>query len=230
MLERNYPEDATKLLASIGVHQLDYGLWSFTDVDTASRAYIHHSTWPTALCAYASVDPVFARGRFPGRTLVDLIHKLGSLDGAETTALAQVCGAPNPTFARPERQHAFGRVVWENVRRYGLEECFERVEPRGVYQGEHHALRPRGFDWALPDRAPVPSALKAIRKTYKGLEPARQVMALSILHLYLGHPDKAILIGGCPTKILAADAVNILRNQGAAIEDWGHMVSHYPGW
>lgn len=230
MNAHDYTAGAWDLLARIGVIRLAGGTWAFTDVATASKAYIHHSSWPTALCAYAAVDPVFARGRLPGRTLIEMIHKVTCMDGAELTALALVCGAAAPTFAQPGRSQTFGRSVWENVARYELHGCFERVEPRTVRDGEHFALRPRGYAWALPDQPEIPEAKTALRKAFRALEPLRQIMAMTILHLYLTRVDKDFLVGGCKTQILAADAVDLMHRDGAALRHWGGMVSYYSGW
>nr|WP_181718383.1 hypothetical protein [Pseudomonas monteilii] len=49
------------------------------------------------------------------------------------------------------------------------------------------------------------------------------------MHLYNQGKDNVYLTGGCPTKILAAEALTILRDN-SALADWGHLVSHYAGW
>lgn len=64
-MNNNYVDQAKGLLAAIGVHQLSEVVWAFTDVHTASHAYIHHSQQPVALAAYAAVNSTFAAGRFP---------------------------------------------------------------------------------------------------------------------------------------------------------------------
>jgi len=94
----HYVANAKELLTDFGVHQVAEGVWSLTDVQTASEAYIHHSQQPAALAAYAAVNPTFAAGRFPSYTLVDLVDKIPSMDYAEYAALAIVCGAQLPSF------------------------------------------------------------------------------------------------------------------------------------
>lgn len=224
----DYPTDARKLLQDWGVDQIAFGAWAFTDVATASRAYVHHSAWPAALCAYAAVDATFARGRFPDRYLTEMMHKIPSMDGVERTAMAFACGAPAPDLTG-HAMIVFGEAVWANVTQYGLEEIFEHVHTDHA-PGAHYHLRPRGIDWLEPGRPTNPAKLKAMRAAYKGLSPLRQVMALSILHLYLTRPDKNFLLGGCPTKVHGADAYRRLDNDGQALADWAHMVTHYHGW
>ncbi|MNY76433.1 hypothetical protein D3C86_2160120 [compost metagenome] len=55
-------------------------------------------------------------------------------------------------------------------------------------------------------------------------------MVLTLLHLYLGERDKIFLIGGCPTKISAVEALKALRQDGEALKVWAHLVTHYAGW
>jgi hypothetical protein len=62
------------------------------------------------------------------------------------------------------------------------------------------------------------------------MSPLKQIMVLTIMHLYCQGKDKTFLIGGCPTKILAAEALAILRSNGSALPTWGRLVSHYAGW
>lgn len=228
MLVDNYVDDARDLIRDWGVQQVTEVLWAFTDVATASHSYVHHSSWPAALCAYAAVDPVFARGRFPGRTLIELVHKVPSMDGAERTALAIVSGGAVPTFDADKAPQVFGKAVWNIIATYELEELFERDDnTRG--NGDHHKCRPRGIEWS-GSWDPIPSALKAMRKAYRSMDLVRQVMALTILHLYLTRPDKQYLIGGCPTQILAADALDALHRHGRALPQWGHLIAHYRDW
>jgi len=89
----SYLADAAEILTALGVHQVSPGVWAFTDIQTASGTYIHHSQQPVALAAYAAVNTTFAAGRFPGYALVNLVDKVPSMDYAEYAALAMVCGA-----------------------------------------------------------------------------------------------------------------------------------------
>lgn len=230
MMTSNYAVNAEELLLKLGVQRLSKGLWAFTDVETASNACIHHSSTPTALAAYASVDPKFALGRFPSLTLVDLVDKVPCMDLTELTALAVVCGAPAPSFvSSSERARIFGEAVWSAVGTYSLEDCFERVGCAYGDEGSHYYLRPRGLDWAGDQRA-LPDVLKTVRKGYRSMTPLQQVFVLTIMHLHCQGKDKIFLIGGCPTKILAGDALNVLRDDGNALSAWGYIISHYAGW
>ncbi len=227
MMVDNYIEDARHLLSKWGVQHVTE-VWAFTDVATARGAYIHHSSWPAALCAYSAVDPTFARSRFPDETLISLCHKVSSMDGAELTALAFACGAPAPVLDSQQSPVIFGKSVWDIISTYDLGAIFERVKDTGAL-GEHYQCRPRGMDWA-GDWGPIPVDLKAMRKAYKALDPVSQIMALTILHLYLNRPDKYFLLGGCPTKIRASEAIDILRHHDLALSTWGHLISHYYSW
>lgn len=229
-MNNNYVAQAKGLLSEIGVHQLSEGVWAFTNVRTASHAYFHHSREPGALAAYAAVNPAFAAGRFPKWALVDMVDKVPCMDGAELTALSMVCGASIPTLpSASARGNIFGQAVWDIVEAYSLEACFEHVARAYGSPGRHYNLRPRGFDWAGGEE-PVPESLKGMRKSYRAMLPLQQIMVLTIMHLYNPSKDKTYLTGGCPTKIAAAEAMEILRRNGSALSAWGHMVTHYAGW
>ena len=229
-MNNDYVDKAKDLLSSIGVHQPSAGVWAFTNIQTASQAYIHHSLQPVALAAYATVNATFAAGRFPGWALVDMVDKVPCMDGAELTARSMVCGASIPTLpSASARGNIFGQAVWDIVEAYSLEGCFEHVERAYGSEGRHYNLRPRGFNWAGGEE-PIPEELKARRKSYRAMSPLQQVMVLTIMHLYCQGKDKTYLTGGCPTKIPAAEAMNILRSDGPALSAWGHMVTHYAGW
>lgn len=231
MFSTDYPAKAIELLSEIGVHQIKHGAWAFTDISTASKTFIHHSRMPVAVAAYAAVSTTFAEGRFPGWPLTELVDKVSCMDGIEQTALASVCGAPEPIVDNSrERAEVFGKAVWTLVDEYSLEGCFERVERPYGSEGMHYFLRPRGYDWN-GDRSPKAEALKAMRKSYRSMTPVQQVMTLTILHLHSPGKDKHYLTGGCPTKISAAQALDVLKNDNsAALAAWAHLVSHYAGW
>jgi hypothetical protein len=229
-MNNSYVAKAEGLLSDIGVHQLSERVWAFTDVHTASQAYIHHSQQPVALAAYAAVNATFAAGRFPGWALVDMVDKVPCMDGVELTALSMVCGASIPTFSSAsEREDIFGQAVWGIVEAYSLEGCFEHVERAYGSQGSHYHLRPRGFNWAGGED-PIPKSLKAMRQSYRVMSPLQQIMVLTVMHLYNQGKDRTYLTGGCPTKIPAAEAMSILRNNEPALSAWGYMVTHYAGW
>ncbi len=230
LMYNDYVARAKDILSEIGVHQLSEGVWAFTDIHTASQAYFHHSLQPAALAAYAAVNSTFAAGRFPNYALVDMVDKVPSMDEAELTVLSMACGASIPTFpCASARGNIFGQAVWGIVKAYSLEGCFEHVERAYGSEGSHYNLRPRSFDWAGGGE-PDPESLKAMRKSYRTMSPLQQVMVLTIMHLYHQGKDKVYLTGGCPTKISAAKAMNILRSNGRALSAWGHLVTHYAGW
>lgn len=225
----DYQAKALTRLAEIGVQILPTGQFAFTDVETASHSYVHHSTVPAALVAYSAVNTTFAAGRFPGLTLIDILHKVPCMDAEEFTALALACGAEAPTFASSaQRLQVFGQMLISILDTYQLHGCFERVKPYGS-EGLHYSVRPIGFDWAGTWEV-VDERMKAMRKCYRSMTPLQQVMTLTVLHLYRPEKDRLFLVGGCPTKILAADAMRILQTDGQAAADWGRLVSHYAGW
>ena len=229
-MNNDYVDKAKGLLSEIGVHQPSKGVWAFTNVHTASHAYIHHSREPVALAAYAAVNATFAAGRFPDWALVDMVDKVPCMDGIEHTALAMACGASIPTLPSASvRGNIFGQAVWNIVEAYSLEACFQHVARAYGSPGRHYNLRPRGFNWAGGEEL-IPEELKAMRKSYRAMSPLQQIMVLTIMHLYCQGKDKTYLTGGCPTKIPAAQAMKILRSDGPALSVWGYMVTHYAGW
>lgn len=223
-----YVAEANALINELGVYQPSSGIWAFTDMETASSGYIHPSRTPVAVAAYAAIDPIFAAGRIPNYPLVDLVLKISSMDAIESTALAIICGAEPPIFSSTaQRGEIFGETAWQIVNDYGLESCFKQVRPYGE-EGRHYTMRPQGFDYDHSE--PIPEALKAMRKSYKSMEPVQRIMVLTLLHLYLQESDKIFLTDGCPTKISAAEALKVLRQDGQALKTWAHLVSHYAGW
>lgn len=229
-MNNNYVDRAEVIFSMIGVHQLSKGVWALTDIYTANQAYIHGSHEPIALAAYAAVNATFAAFRFPDLAWVDMVDTVPCMDGAGLTALAMVCGASIPSFpTASKRGNIFGQAVWGIVEAYSLEGCFEHVERAYGSPGRHYNLRPRGFDWA-GEEGPLPESLKAMRKSYRAMSPLQQIMVLTIMHLYNQGEDKIFLTGGCPTKIPAAEAMDILRSNGPALSAWGYMVTHYAGW
>lgn len=225
--QSQYGIDGIDLLKQLGIAPVGHGVWGFTDIDTASKCYVHHSQQPTALAAYAVVNPTFAAGRFPGYLLRDMVDKIPCLDYAEYAALASVSGATEPSFAsHSQRAHIFGKVVWAIVEKYQLQGCFIRVD-QGNTNGDHYSLRPRGIDWNGSGDV-IPEDIKALRKTYRAMSPIQQVMTITIMRLYNQNKD-TIFLTGCPTKIPAAEAITILQDH-SALKDWGHLVTHYAGW
>lgn len=223
-----YSDKAGSLLTELGVCEAYTGVWEFSDIEVASAAYIHQSRKPVALVAYSAVHPLFAAGRFPNYTLVELVDKVPCMDGTEHTALAKLCSAPTPIFtSAAERGEIFGDVAWEIVCGYELESCFIKVRAYGT-EGRHYTMRPQGFDY---DRSvPIPERLTSMRRSYRNMSSLQQVMVLTLIHLYSPGTDRDYLVGGCPTKILAAEALRILRSDRDALAKWGQLVSHYAGW
>jgi len=223
-----YVAEANTLINELGVFKSHSDIWAFTDIKTASSCYIHHSRIPVAVAAYAAIDPIFAAGRIPNFTLVDLVIKISCMDAIESTAFAIICGAEPPIFpSAAQRGEIFGETAWRIVSDYGLESCFKQVRAYGS-EGRHYTMRPQGFDYDHSE--PMPEALKAMRKSYRAMEPVQRIMVLTLLHLYLQERDKVFLIGGCPTKISAVEALKALREDTQALKTWAHLLGHYAGW
>lgn len=223
-----YVAEANALINELGVYQLSSGMWGFTEKERASSCYIHHSRRPVAVAAYAAIDPVFAADRISNYALVDLVLEISRMDAIESTALAIICGAEPPLFpSAAQRGEIFGETAWQIVNDYGLESCFKQVRPYGD-EGRHYTMRPQGIDYE--QSKPIPELLKAMRKSYRAMEPVQRILVLTLLHLYLQESDKIFLTGGCPTKISAAEALKVLRQDGQALKTWAHLVSHYAGW
>jgi len=112
---------------------------------------------------------------------------------------------------------------------YSLQGCFEFLErPLGIH-GKHYKLRPLGFN-CVGGKGAVSESLQAMRKNYRAMSPVQRVMVLTIVHLYNPGKDNRYLFGRCPTKISAAEAMDILRKDGWALSVWGLLVTHYAGW
>ncbi|HCF2447129.1 TPA: hypothetical protein NIA45_004798 [Pseudomonas aeruginosa] len=228
---RKYVDQAKVILQEIGVVSNAAGdAWVFTDYDTPRYADIRHSATPAAVAALATVNLEVARIRFPGLLLSDLMHIVPSMDLAEATAMAMVCGVSAPIVeSQEQRAHVFGKVVWQVIEAYGLDGCFMWVPQRDSGQPEHMYLRPRGCDWER-DYSEIPADLKKMRQCYRAMTPLQQLMTLSILHLYLTRKDTVFLLGGCPTKLLAVDALEQLQDNPVAMAYWASMVSSYAYW
>ena len=116
-----YADKAKAVLLEIGVVTSAAGdAWVFTDFDTPRYGAIRFSATPAAVAALAAVNLEVARIRFPGLLLTELIHIVPSMDLAEATAMAMVCGAPAPiSESLEQRAHLFGKVVWQVIESYG---------------------------------------------------------------------------------------------------------------
>jgi hypothetical protein len=224
----NYAAKAVAILNELGVEPGPHGVLGFTDMQLASDGYIHHSRMPVALAAYAAISPVFAAGRLPGYLLRDMVEKVPCMDSGEYAALARACGCAPPNLDSVNaRAQIFGEAVWGIVDTYDLHSCFMRFGEKSPSEGDHYNLRPRGIDWA-GEWDVIPEDIKALRKAYRAMTPLQKVMVVTIMRLYNQNQDKTFLTG-CPTKMLAADAMTLLREKDA-LSDWGHLVTHYAGW
>lgn len=218
--------ESAQLLDSLGLAIGSHGV-EIVDFVQAEKGYVHHTRVPIAVAGYAVVSPVFARGRFPKVTFIDLIHKRPSMDELEATALAAVCGVQvvPPFYGNPR---PFGDHLWTLISKYDLGAFFERVETRYGSVGDHYLMRPRGFVWSDPDQPEIEGALKQWRGDYKLLSTVRQLMVATILQLYRQGDDPYWMVR-VPKKWDAAEGIETLHTNGA-LGDWGKLMVLYPGW
>lgn len=207
---------------AIGTHQVE-----IVDFNQAETVYVHHTSVPVAVTAYALVSPTFARGKFPKFTFIDLIHKIPSMDERESLALAAVCGVDvtPPFWGNPI---PFGKAIWDVIAHYELGAFFEHVERPYGSVGEHFHMRPRGFAWDDPEQPEIPEVLQQWRRDYRALPPVRQLMVATVLQLYRQGPDTYWMVR-VPKSWHAAEAIDILR-AGGALQDWCRLCATYPGW
>lgn len=60
-----------------------------------------------------------------------------------------------------------------------------------------------------------------MRSAYRKMRNVQRVMVLTLLHLYFQGKDDFYLKGGYPTKISAAETIQVLRADQAALSMWG---------
>jgi hypothetical protein len=237
MQERQMSDSTMTLLRSLGV---EFTPSSDVTIDftKAESAYIHHSSVPVAVTAFALVSPAFARGRFPKTRLVDLVAKRPVMDGRELTALARICGIDDIDVDNMAMAgtlvHAFTDHLHAVIYRRGLDHLFGRDPKRPACNNID--VRPRGLIWGT-DKIDPP-AMAAWRRAYKALATkdtsvvpagdARQMMAATVMWLYRGGPDKTWL-HRVTCGWHAADAITTLKKAGM-LRDWAKLVALYPGW
>jgi len=219
--------DVDEKLASIGIEIDASGVVLFSDLDRATSCYVHHSSKPTALAAFSMISPVFARGRFPNYTLIELLRKRPSMDEVEILAFQAVCGA---ALELPEGAGGikFFTHLVKVIDEHALWDFFALIPNRRRPMEDHHCVRPIGFDFSLPDQPEVPGALSEWRAKYRQLSTLRQILVATVLTLYLTRDDKYWMVR-VPKSWHAADAINLLRNE-SCLSDWARLVGLYPGW
>lgn len=222
----NLNQEVAELLDELGLamgpHQVE-----IIDFKQAESCYIHHTRAPVALTGYALVSPVFARGRFPEFSFLNLIAKRPSMDEREVCTLAAICDAEAtpPFWGNPG---PFGKQLWDIIDRYELGSFFDRLDPKDAYGsgGDHYLMRPRGSNWEIAD-ADTESTLKKWRADYKKLPVVKQLMVATIIRLYNSNEDRWLV--RVPKKWHAAEGIEILHAEGA-LSDWARLYALYPGW
>jgi hypothetical protein len=213
----------TRLLAQFGVEMAPGGLLVMADLNRAERCYVHDAYMPVAAAAFSSISPAFARGRFPGYGLGDLVWTRPSMDTTGAIALAEICGViiQRPIWKNPE---PFSDHLYELMERRCVGRFFFK-HPRPRREG-HYAIRPRAY--SIVDESIMPEEMTAWRKDYRALPAPEQMLIASVLWLYRGGNDKTWM-ARLPKAWHAADALVALRAAGL-IEDWAKLVALYPGW
>ena len=215
-----------EILKQLGL-DVDAGHVQIGDIDVASSGYVHHSRVPVAIAGYAMASPIFARGRFPDATFIDLVLKRPAMDQHEVIAFAAVCGiqVSPPFWGNPG---PFAAHLWDVIERYQLSPFFERVDQAHCVDGDHYAMRPRGLDWTTLSPLDPPHGIDQWRAQYRKLSTPTQLMVVTILHLYLQRKDSTWMLR-VPKKWHASDAINALREHGM-LHDWAKLLALYPGW
>jgi hypothetical protein len=206
---------------------MDAGRVVMTDFSEAGTTYVHHTQVPIAIAGYTLVSPVFARGRFPKFSFIDLIHKRPAMDEDDVVAFATVCGIQvQPPFWG--NGVPFGKHLWDVIDRYGLEPFFERVPRPFGGSGDHFLMRPRGFAWTQDFEPEIPGELAKWRAAYRKLDTAHQLMVATVLQLYRQGEDKLWMVR-VPKTWHAAEGIAALQEAGF-LADWARLYALYPGW
>lgn len=206
---------------------IEAGRVVMTDFSEAGGAYIHHTEIPIAVAGLSMVSPVFARGRFPKFSFIDLIHKRPSMDEDEVVAFAEVCGIRvEPPFWG--NGVPFGLHLWDVIDRYALHPFFERVARPFGNNGDHYSMRPRGFAWTQDFEPEIPGELAKWRAAYRKLDTPHQLMVATVLQLYRQGDDKFWMVR-VPKAWHSADGIVALREAGF-LADWARLYALYPGW
>lgn len=191
----------------------------------ALTGYIHHSSVPVAMAAYAADDPAAAKRVFPKLKLTQLVGKRPSMDGREAQALALLGGVdlPYDLFCNYTRlRDAFSTHLEEMLERHDLWPCFFR-DGRG--EG-HYSIRPRG---AQDDEAEGKREMAAFRAAAKEMSEVQRILVATVICLYRGDADTTWCRGKGWTWH-AADAIDALADDEQARADWHRLIALYPGW
>lgn len=217
------PNTAREIFADLGVVIAGQRL-VIADLERAQTAYVHHSTLPAAMVAFAVASPTFARGRFPKMRLLDLVAARSKMDIAEIQALADAGGAEmDVPYDLRDAASAFQGQLIVVIEKYGLGALYDRYPEHRIGVID---VKPRGVNYS--NYATIPAEMAAWRAAYKQLPPVRQIMAATIMWLYRGGADKTWM-ERLPRAWHAADAIDILK-LGDALRDWARLVALYPGW
>lgn len=216
--------DVLGLLAELGLVVEPGGVEIISGFEES--AYVHHTRMPVAVVGYSLASPGYAKAKFPGITLLQLVRKRSSMDGGEAAALAAVCGAQvaPPFWGNPEPfvDHLLDVVAWHDLGDFFV---MEKLQPEGTRLS---AFRPRGFDWSDPMRSEIPGVIDQWRKNYRVLSASRQIMVATIMQLYMQRDDRIWMVR-VPKKWSAVEGIEILRDAGC-LPDWAKLVALYPGW
>jgi hypothetical protein len=191
--------------------------------DIQENAYIHHTAVPVAVTAVATISPIYARGRFPDTRLADVVLKRPHMDRGEAAALAAICGERIPELPDPDAR-GFVAHLLDVVDRHSLGGFYGRYPGHPACYGID--VRPHGIDWRT--READDGRLRAWRRAYGKLEPAKQMMVATIMWLYMGREECGWL-RHLTRGWHAADAVATMKAAGT-LGDWGKLVALYQGW
>jgi len=175
-----------------------------------------------AATAFTLIAPAFARGRFPRLLLSDVVLKRLSMDTAEATALALLCGE---TIVPEFNAGPFIRHLDEVVDRTEIRPFFGHFPDRPASWGIN--VRLLGVDWETEDWDK--EALTEWRRAYTNLPSALQMFVVTLLWLYHGRGEDNQWLLRLPHKWHIAEALPALKAAGL-LGDWAKLVVTYQGW
>lgn len=192
----------------------------------ALTGYVHHSSVPVAMAAYAADNPTAAKKLYPKLKLTQLVGKRPSMDGIEAQALAYLAGIdlPEELFWNGNRlREAFTAHLETVLERHGLWPCFYRsaIDHPGLM-----SIRPRG---AQDDEAEGERDMAVFKAAIRQMTEVQRILVATVICLYRGEADTTWCKGRGWTWH-AADAIAVLAEHDQARADWHRLVALYPGW
>lgn len=211
-----------EVLDSFGVALTPTGTPFCADLRKAHSHKIHHSFLPVAVVSFSMIAPDYARDRFPGHRLSEVVLKRPSMDMVTATAFARSCGETITGRLNPEE---FVEHLLSIVDRYREYPLFRRVPDVPAMWGID--VRPLGVYWET-DWATNEAELHSWRSAYCSLKMEDQILIATILWLYSGEIEN-FWLANLPNDWPAVDAICLIEAAGL-LKAWSKLVASYPGW